>query len=72
MIEDITKIQDEIDSSSGEVYGDKELATLTWYKAMSRDWERRASALGYSLKDFIKAGVQQKEEVYSTMKQIKE
>lgn len=61
VIQDISDAQDEIDDATGEVFSDKQLATLTWYKVMMRDWERRAGHMAFSLKDFIKNALGGKE-----------
>ena len=53
IIDDISEAQDEIDNTTGGVYTDEQLTTLTWYKVRMKDWERRAAAMSGNLKSFI-------------------
>lgn len=41
MIDDILRIQDDLDNSTGDVLSDEALATLTYYEVAMKDWAER-------------------------------
>lgn len=55
IIDYIDSAQMEIDANTSEVLTDEQLATLSWYKVMMKDWKERSGDIATSLKDIFKA-----------------
>lgn len=55
VIQYISDAQEELDQNTGEAFTDEQLATLTWYKVMMRNWEERASSMATSVLGILKS-----------------
>lgn len=70
IIDDISEVQEDIDRSTGDSYTDKQLATLTWYSVMMRDWDRRSNGILREIKDQVALGMEAMRPVLDAIEQM--
>ena len=57
IIDTITLAQEEIDSVSEGTLTEEQLDTLTWYRVMMRDWEKRSQQITNSQRDLLLSAI---------------